>query len=333
MAVILKSRRLQLGRESTAGTEVAATGIFPGLTDLRIGPQDEWGDKQFLDGNIAVSRGIELLGKGAHIPFESYLCFENFPAILEMGYKAITPAADGGSPIAYTYAVEPTLTSLDAPKTRTAEYHDDAQDWTCVYCMAQNFEIAIQRRGYTMLNGELVARDMDPKAGTGSLTPSTVETCLGQNWSAYLDTAWAGLGGTEVTPCLVGVTFRSGGLYERQTCIDGTQVFSTHLQQAQQPEAVLTFKVDAATYALFSTYRAATRQFLRLENIGAIIHDAVTKRVRIDLSAQVVDWPDIGAAEDEGAMTVDVTLRGALDPTSAKLVAYAVVNRLATLPM
>lgn len=59
----------------------------------------------------------------------------------------------------------------------------------------------------------------------------------------------------------------------------------------------------------------------------------VTKMVQIDLAANILQMPDIGQAQGEGALTVPVTFSGSEDDTGlwGKLIQYTVRNRLAAI--
>jgi hypothetical protein len=60
----------------------------------------------------------------------------------------------------------------------------------------------------------------------------------------------------------------------------------------------------------------------------------VTKKLQIDLSADILQFPDTGQAQAEGALSLPVTFSGASDDGGSwgKLVEYLVVDRLVTIP-
>ena len=60
----------------------------------------------------------------------------------------------------------------------------------------------------------------------------------------------------------------------------------------------------------------------------------VYKKLQIDLSADILQFPDTGQAQAEGALSIPVTFSGAADDGGSwgKLVEYLVVDRLATIP-
>lgn len=60
----------------------------------------------------------------------------------------------------------------------------------------------------------------------------------------------------------------------------------------------------------------------------------VTKKLQIDLSADILQFPDTGQAQAEGALSIPVTFSGSSDDGGSwgKLVEYLVVDRLVTIP-
>lgn len=266
--------KVQTGAETTPGTKVAATAIMSALTDIRYRPDTVVRQPQKLDGNLSVANRADVLGRAGMLTLGGYLSFEDLPYLLEMGYKAATPAGDAGSPnIAYSRVYAPSLTSADQPHTYTLEAGTNGEAFVMPYGFLETFDFTARIRDYTTFNATLHGQDYIEQAFTGALTPRSFEIVLGQAWEVYIDDALLGtMGGTRVTDCLTEFTFRSGPLYQWANCLNGKLTPEQPIQQGQRPELVITFQLTPTSLQLLRDYQAGTKKFIRLRNLGTAIH-------------------------------------------------------------
>lgn len=328
--------RLQTGIEATPGTAVAATAIMAQLNDIRYGPITTVESPPTRRGSLAVMDDATVLGRMARVNVGGYLTFEDSPTYLEMGYKVATPSADAGTPIAYTRTYEPTLTSEDTPKTRTLEVADNINAYNLPYGFLESFSFAAQIKALTTFQAQLGAQDYIAQAVTGSLVRRAVERVRGQKWKLYIDDTSGAIGTTQVTDCIVGFEFHSGPLYGAVSCLNGNDTFEKVAQLGQAPTLRVDFHDSPTVAALLVNYQAGTKKLIRLQNEGSLIHGATNtyKRIRVDMAANIMDWSQIGGTTTEQGLTIPITFAGAEDVggTWAKLVSYAVVNKVITLP-
>lgn len=119
-------RKIQLGRETTAGTAVAATTVWRGLGTIEdqretVFPEEDVGYLGGLDRNY-----IPVLEAGLTMdPVPA--TFEQLPHILEAGVKTATPSQDGTAGSGYSYTYTLPTTSKNTLKTYTIEGGDDQQ--------------------------------------------------------------------------------------------------------------------------------------------------------------------------------------------------------------
>ena len=98
-------------------------------------------------------------------------------------------------------------------------------------------------------------------------------------------------------------------LYEAFTCMKGTRKFTELNALDIAPSLQFTAVLDAAMVTLLEDYhRTAARLLIRLQALGAVIHDAVTERFRWDLSGIIKDVSAIGSQNTDGKLTVQVTV-------------------------
>ena len=179
--------KMQLGRESTAGTGVAATTVFPideGFLGFELDRATESPDEDYGSSSREQpgreSHGIRLAN--ATLPF--VMRFQDLMHPLEMHVKgSVSPTGSG--PYVYVYTFDETSMTL---KPYTMEYGDinSTQDeWRGVGCIATGLELgfdALSAPGNAMWKGslDLLALDREAAAMTSAQTPpATLETMEG----------------------------------------------------------------------------------------------------------------------------------------------------------
>lgn len=330
-------RRAQRGAETVWGTPVAATAILAGVNDIRWSHDYTIVRAEKLDGSLAVANDVRVMGKAGGAMLGGYLSFEDFPYLLEGAYHTETPAGDAGTPIAYTYAYEPALTTENTPKAATLEVGTPGtnQQFQLAGAVPASFEISGAVRDYVMFTSDWIAEDITPNAFTAALTTRMVERIAAQNVKFYLDVASSStMGTTQITDCVTSFTYRSGDLWALRQCLNGNLTAAGISQQPQDPSLTLEIQQGALTHTLRGYMAAGTPVYVRLEVSGpTAIHTTVFPRIRIDLSAAIIEWPEMGGTERENGLVVPITLQGIDDSVGSygKLVSYEVVNDVATL--
>lgn len=325
-------RALQAGIESVRGTEVNATVILGGLTDLRWGPTYDSQQVPELDGSMSEARDdAELLGKSGMVHPTVMLSFEDLPYWLGMAYAAAaTSTGDGGSPPMYSRTYSAGLSALNDPATLTLEPYVDTEEWVGTYGMLADFTMTLPKRGFTTLEGNVLLKDLTQAAKTAALTRRTQRRIKGGNWTYTFDVASA-IGTTPVTDCVEGASLASGPLYDAETCQDGTLFLSGHKQLGVKPQLTFTVKAGPQSIAAFYTaYTAGSLCRMRLTNTGTIIHDAVTRKVVIDITGNLLTYPE-AQGNSEGSMTRAFVLVGAEDSTTSRVIHWTVQNSIASL--
>ena len=142
MPGIRNLRRLQLGKEATAGTAVLATALWRGTGTIQddtlvVNPSEDIGVIMDTDRVYIPSQGGTLTIDA--VP----ATFEQLPYILAMGIKNITTAtADGaGTGKIYTYPF-PTVYPKPTAQTYTIEAGDDQQMELTTYGFCESFKLS-----------------------------------------------------------------------------------------------------------------------------------------------------------------------------------------------
>lgn len=193
--------RVQLGRESSVGTSVAATTVFPvdaGFLGFELDRASESPDEDFGSSSReqAGRESTGVRGADASMPFVGR--FQDFMHILEMhAAGSVTPTEDTGV-FTYVYTFDDTADTL---KPYTVEYGDvnSTQDeWEAAGVICNELEFgfdALSSPGNSMWKGTagLMALNRVPAAMTGGQSaPAALETMEGHLTTlAYGSTATA----------------------------------------------------------------------------------------------------------------------------------------------
>lgn len=336
MAGIKSLRKIQLGRESTAGTAVAATTIWRGPA---AAPDDQR-ETVFTAEDVGYVSGIDrsyqpkLLGALAFEETEA--TFEQLPHILEAGVKTATASQDGaGSDYIYTYTF-PT-TSSNTLKNYTIEGGDNQQAEEIEYGFVTDFGLSGEGAGAVMMSANWQGRQVSTTTFTGSLSLPTVEEVLFSKGKIYIDAASGTIGTTQksstflsfdlsVTTGWVARFTGDGNLYFTRAAFVGVPTLEVLCN--------LTFEHDGTATTEISNFRSSTSRLIRLTFEGSTVATPGTtyskKTLIIDLAGTWDNFESLG--EQDGNDVVTGTFRARYNSTASLFSEITVVNELTSLP-
>ena len=139
---IVAFRRIQVGKETTRGTLVAATKkLVGGLTMTPMSAKHRPSDE---NQSLAEFRRSVAVAQSARLRFEGDATYQHLVDFFSMGVKgAITPVVPGGGTNSRDWTFTPTLTALNAPDSFTFEYGDDSQEWESGFVIVDTWELGI----------------------------------------------------------------------------------------------------------------------------------------------------------------------------------------------
>jgi hypothetical protein len=333
MSGVIPLSKIQLGRETDAGTAVAATTI------LRV-------ENAFLkdDQNIyMVPENVGLLvdtdracvpEKAASLSIpDNVATFEQILHFLEMGIKTDTPAQDGaGDGYIYEYPF-PTTAQL-TPKTYTIEGGDDQQAMEVEYCHATKLTISGKYGEPIMFSADLVGRQATNTTFTGALSVPSVEEMLFQKTKLYISAVADGFGNDLITNTLLGFTLNIETGFKGRKTADGNLYFS-YLKQVKPVVTLdLMLEHNATAEAEITAARANTTRAIRLLIEGSAFGTGGTtysnKTAIIDIAGLYSEVPSI--EDDDGSSIMNFKLEGKYNSTLAKLGQITVVTDLSAVP-
>jgi hypothetical protein len=256
--------KIQLGRESTAGTAVAATKVFRGsfamLEDART--------INVVDEQIGLLVPAERAFTSAYL---GRLSMPNTPLttlqvcdILEAGVETVTPG--GAGPYTYTYNF-PTGTTLNTIKTYTIEAGNasvtsDVREME--YSFVEEFEFSANAGEAWQMSANWVGRQLSSSTFTAALTAPSVTELILPRTKLYIDATGGTVGSTQVSGVLMGAQMNVTTGIMPVPVGDGNLYFSGHKFTAPTITFSLTMELENTADAVATERAIYESQAVRL---------------------------------------------------------------------
>ena len=315
--------KVQYGLESTRGTAVPATRIWTGSA-LAV-PSDTqivYPEEQF--GVRSASRRSTVQQKlftGSLV--SDHNIFQNMRLPFECGLKGgvtwseVTPGqAD------YKGVYTPSLTAANSPKAFTVELGDDSQFYEVEYCQFERIHLSGSigqgaEPSPVKLEADFYGRQTTATTVTAGLSPHTPTGMNAAMARLYLDTAWSGVGGTELTnllrsfdlEILTGVHYARGG--------SASTIFTHHNESVIGVILGFTVEAGAVSAAKYLLQQSQTFQAAQLDIVGAQIGSGTNHRLRVQLGGTFEEVTQ-NESDDRGDNLSAFVLHGYYDATGAK---------------
>lgn len=323
----------QTGKETTAGTAVAATRQwYPDGTGIIN-----------IDPNLALHRGNR--GTKTHLAHASTkgytigltyrsendigVAYDELPIILN---QAGGGTAGSGASANKTWTFNPTQTSADTVLSHTIEVGDDVQFWEFEYGQVSQFTLSAARDGMTQLEADWFARQPTKTTKT-SVTANTAVRIPGNLWRVRFATAQSGLSGaSDQSNFLLDWSAQyTTGLVPR-FYQDGTAYFGQSVQ-AVPLSAMLTLHVESTSTAVSQFYDkhiAQTVDFIQLAATGPSLGTA-TYSAQLQYAVLYTGVKPI-ASESDGVNIYEITAETVYDSTWTNSMGGTVVCSIASIP-
>lgn len=324
-------RKIQIGKETTPGTEVDATtrlwltGVLKDDREVRF--DEEYAG--YLSG----------LGK-THIPFlagsiamEGIATFEQLPYILNAGVEGVSGSQDGaGSDYIYTYSF-PT-TAVKTPHYYTIEAGNDVQEEQMLYCFVSEFTLSGAVDETLKIAATWQGRQVDTGSFTAGVSPPTVEDILFNLGRLYIDDSGGTIGSTEKSNTLISAELSVVSGFKGQRAADGQKYFSYVYQARPEISLKLTFIHNSSAVSEISKWRSEAVRLLRLKWEGSSVSTPGTtyskKTLIVDMAGKWEAFETLD--EQEGNDVISGTFRPFYSSADALFAQIIVVNELASLP-
>ena len=348
MADAIKSlTRIQIGKESTRGTGVAATRkiLTKDATYRNLETLEEFAEQ--MTGELGRSSVPPIVTRtGTEFEFSNDLDFEQILWFLLSGVKgAVTPTTPGSGE-ARLWTFTPSMTADPAIEAYTLEYEEgdgtNVLEQEAPYCITIAFEISGPEEGVPQITASLVARKTVLSTATASLTLPAVNFASTARWAVYIDGTWANLGTTQITGQVHSFTFRfSDFIYVKYALDNRSDLdFSHYAWKPRVAEITMEVSVDPNSGLVpdeDGNKTAGTMRFVRLQLNGAAFaspDNGLNHFIRLDGAYFHApdSMSDRGAADGDGNNTTTLHLLSTIDATQSQDVEMAVQNKLTAFP-
>ncbi len=145
----------------------------------------------------------------------------------------------------------------------------------------------------------------------------------------YIDTTWAGVGGTQISNLRAFEIEILTGVHPKFHATTDAY-FTTHGEGLIAVMANVTLEGDSDAVDVYDAFIARTLQVARFEVLGAAINDSGTHTLQVDIGGH---WEAVTpiAESDQGNNLYTATLRGIYDTTGQKLMDLSVITNVAAI--
>lgn len=285
--------RTQYGIEVTRGTAVAATRVL-GCAPKAVPNDRVWEFLKYGDGartQYNQKRNDQFLVQDS-LTWDAQrpLYFQALPVLHQCLLDGtITPTETTGGQTDYKWDVTPSMTGVNDPDTITLEVGDDVDAFEIEYVMGKTFKLAatIPADGSSApVTGEWAyfGRQVTKTTFTAAQALHTgLEMMNAKLARFYLDTAWGGLGGTEIPNLIRGFELEIITGNEHKPFGSANKYFDSHGEGLIG--AMLTLDLEGSSVAddIYDLYRAGTARALRFVINGSQIGTGVNYKYQVDM--------------------------------------------------
>jgi hypothetical protein len=317
-------RRLQMGKETTPGTAVAATTYWRGMGTI----QDNL-LTVFPNEDIGILPGVDR----SYIPkYEALLSlestpatFEQLPYLFEMGIASATPTTDANSEGVWDYSFPTSCTDIYVSTdlaTYTFEGGDNAQAEEFAYGFCRSITLSGTAGEALMMSAEIVGRQVSTTTFTAALSIPTVTEILFSKGKLYIDDTDTSPATTQVSNEFLSMDLSINTGWTPVYTADGNLYFSFVKQTTPEVTLSITFEHNTKSIAEKADWRLGTARVIRLQFDGA-----TGDQLTIDMAGKWDNFQKLG--ERDGNDIVQGTFRARYNSTAAEF--FSVEVQCATL--
>lgn len=331
---VKRLRKIQLGKETNAGTAVAATAVWRGVGTIEDVSETKSANEDI--GILPESDRHYIPVVGARLELEeTEATFEQLPFLLAMGIKnVVSGSADtGGGATGKIWTYPVAITAAETIKSFTFEGGDDAGFEEFAYGYAEQINLSGAPKQAVMMSASIFGRQTAPTTVTAGLTPATVEEIIFGKGTLAIDEIAGTMGATAKANTLLGFKLSIKTGFVPVFTANGQLYFDFVKQTMPEISLDITFEHDASAVAQIAAWRAKTSKQLQLQFTGsglATPGGETVKRLTIQLVGHWEKFSKID--EQDGNDIVTGTFKAAYNATpSMKYATITVVNETASI--
>ena len=327
---------VQYGKEdkTTHGTSVAATKRWPGTWNKLPIDKKKSKVEEMMDVRAASrrTRVDSVLVRDSLVSPNA--TFQQLPALFGCSLKGDVTASEvtmGEGD--YLWALSPGMTSsLNAPDSLTIE-KGNTEDGECreiEYCMFDKIKISgsLDQEGVenpVSVEANYFGRQLTDVSKTGALAQPSGTFMNALKARLYIDTSWAGVGGTEISNLLRSFDIEILSGLSPDFTGGSNEYFNSHIESIIGVMGTFTIKGGSQAWSIFDAARSAGLIVARLEITGPIIGAGTAHSLKIDFSGDYMDVSPLDS-DNRGQQDATFAIDGLYDTTGAKLLQVNVVT-------
>ena len=324
-------RKLQLGRETTAGTAIPATTIWRGMGVIKdnrdvMFPEEDVGILGGTDRSYIAKYWSELAMPSVEATFEQ------IPYVFEAGIKLVQTGTVDTAGSGYVYSYPAPTTAQNTHSTYTIEGGDDQQAEEFDYAFVKHFNLSGDGQGALMMSADWTGRVTTNSTFTGTLSIPSVEEIIVNNATLYLDNSAGTIGTTTASSTLFGIDLDWTTGVQEYWAVDGSLDFSLTKFTRDDIVLTMTYEHNATAVTEKAKYRDGSTRLVRLLFHGSQLTTAAShtyKSLIIDLAGVYEDWSVL--EDQDGNDVVTATLRCRYSSADALKASIVVVNENSSL--
>ena len=328
-------RFIQLGVETTAGTEADATAIWRGTGGLDDqltleSPAEDVGYYVNLD-RTYIPKTLGQLDMEA-----TPATFQQLPYILAGGVEDTDTGVQDGAGSDYVYQYDFPVTSASSIASYTLEGGNATQEYQMLYSFVRNFSITGAPGEAVMMSATWNGRQIATGTKTAAVSIPTVEEILFSKGKLYIDAVGGTLGTTQVSSAFYGMDFSVDTGWFPLFTADGEIYFTAPNYNRDNLNANLgiTFQFGSDAVSQLAAWRAETPKQIKVIFEGSAFTTAGTTYSSHTLILNLAGYWDrfekIGEAD--GNDIIDGNFRVAYNATAdVSFGQIIVVNELSAL--
>lgn len=294
-------RKIQYGKESTRGTAVPATGVWPGTIKVPADrkpkfPAETLGIRARAQRSVVNQIGLD----GINLTMDDAI-FQKLPILFLCALKGgVTALEQTTGQDDYLWDFTPSLSASNAPNSMTLEYGDDVQAFEMEYAMIKRLVISgrIGADEPVKVEAELFAKQITPTTFTASLSAIKGEAMIANLTKLYIDSSWANLGNTQKTDLLREYSIEIQTGLHPKFFANGAKTMSSHGEGYLDLMATLTFEGNAAADGYYDDFLAGTEHSIRLLIEGGQIGSGENHSLTVDMFGSFEEVIPLDSAED-----------------------------------
>lgn len=318
--------KTQLGRESTAGTAVAATTLFRSPFSMLEDARERTIVEENVGSFVSNERSYDSLISARWSQPAAPLTYEQVCHILEAGVKTATPSGTG-SVKTRVYDYPYTGTSVNTIKTYTIETGSatvSSDQYEAEYAFVEDFEFSGAFGEAWTMQSNWLARQMTQASFTSSLTAPTVNECLFNHTLLYIDASGGTIGTTQKTGVLTAASLKVKTGLMQVPVGDGALYSVSH--KWTQPEITFSITMELEDGSVVATergiYRSNGTRLIRLKAAPS-----ASLQFQIDMAAKYDSISDY--ENSDGNTTVTFEGHGVASSTDSLALTFTILNSVA----